>query len=712
MTNSPASGCADGGFGEVRRVNTVCRYALLSLLLLSLVVPAVVQLFPPPSEHASFGRLPHDFIPRRGQGVLQPIPLPAPTGLASYGSSSSNLTTNGVMGSATFDSLNLGEDVIPPPYASNYTYIGTGYGSLQENAVVWIPGHGEYWTQNVIFIASNSTMSPQVELINNIWNFSSPTANMSSAYVHGNGQVASPGFYYYIDPVVYNLTFPFTINLSMQLSNASTGAVEVSFGYSIRSGNGSVYSGVYDSVVLFPSLHNTRAFYQIGSDAPIGLPSDLEYVLGGPGGGSFAVVGGISGFISLYYERSGSFVPVPDAYSYGSDTAETVYFVTVNRNLENPNEPQGVLSSGNLNSYKLWPITPVLEVFTSIGFSQLAVSGYLLYQAGTGSPLAPLPAQALTLELQGSGGAPTANVSVFTSSSGSFSASIPVSNVAISNLVVWYPGSAAISPTYSVAPLKVYSVNLKGVGSYPINIDGVSVNLDNGTKYIVAPRGTQVNITIPEQTQPTPNQRDRVAVFLNGALVRNQTFTLPSTSANITILGVSQYLVSVVERTPTGLLNQSLWYNATSTISLSTQEYLYTNSTSRYAFEGWMVNGEHVNSTSLTLNVSSPLTVEGLYAEQDLIEISTPLSNTTVWAGVGEPYSLSAPPSYGNFLVGYHFKGWSGTLTSSANNLTFTVIRPVSLVAVYSPSYIGAVALAIVLFFVGLGVGLAVRRRV
>jgi hypothetical protein len=84
------------------------RRVLLVLLFLLFITPFAGFLSPPlPLVHASFKSLPHDFIPRRGSsGALQPIPLAAPTGLASYGSKG-NLTTDAVKGSLTFDSLNL-----------------------------------------------------------------------------------------------------------------------------------------------------------------------------------------------------------------------------------------------------------------------------------------------------------------------------------------------------------------------------------------------------------------------------------------------------------------------------------------------------------------------------------------------------------------------------------------------------------------------------
>jgi hypothetical protein len=606
-------------------------------------------------------------------------------------------------------------DVIPPPYASNYTFIGAGYASLQLNAVLWVPGHGVYWTQNVIFIASNSTMKPQVELVDNIWNFSSPTALMGARYVRGNGTVAPPSFYYYVDPVVYNLTFPFTINLSMRLSSTGGGAVDVLFLYSIRSGNGSVYPGTYDSAVLFPKLSPTLSYYQIGSYTPFGIPSHLEYVLGGPGGGSLAVVQRISGSASLYYERGGVFVPVPDAYSYGSDTAETVYFVTVTRNLDNPQVPQGVLSSGNLNSYKLWPVSPILEVSTTSGISRLLVSGYLIYPSGTGSSYSPLSAQALTLKLVDVEGAPSTtlvNLTVVTSSSGGFTAALPVNSSAADQLIVYYGGGAAFDPTFSATPLTVHSLSVRGVDSYTISVDGVSVALKCGSmEYVPTPRGTQLTLTIPNETQVTTSQRELAAVYVNNAPLSGQTVTLSSaTPVNVTIVGTVQYLVNITQRTPTGVMSQSAWYNAGSAIPLTSLQYISVNSTSRYAFQGYLVNGRLVNSTSLVLNDSSPLTVNSLYLEQDYITFSSPLANVSAWVALGEEYSLSAPASYGNLLVSYHFKQWSGTFSGSANPLTFVVSKPVSEVAVYTPTYTGVIALFIIVFLLGLGIGLLRKR--
>lgn len=689
---------------------------LLAGLVLSLFLPVAVALVPAPAVRAAFSTLPHAFLPRKPtSGTLQPFPLSAPTGLASYGTGG-NLSTDAVKGSITFNSLNFGVDYIPPPYASTYTYIGTGYGSLQENAVLWIPGHGVYWTQNVLFIASNTTMKPQVELINNIWNFTSATGVMHAGYAKGNGTVASPGFYYYLDPVVYNLTFPFTINLSMELVSTSAGAARVAFLYSISSGTGQIYSGVYDSVVLFPGQASTGAHYQIGSYAPIGLPSDLEYVLGGPGGGSFAVVRGISGSVSLYYARGGVFRPVPDAYSYGSDTAETVYFVTVERDFSTPSEPEGTLSYGNINTYQLWPVTPLLEVSLETGVSELTATGYLIYPSGTGSSYAPVQGRMLTFKLgEGAGSSLTstsANMTTVTSGTGSFSVTLPVDGTGVNELVVTYAGGAAFNPAYSITELEAYSITLRGLSEYTVGLNGVPVSLPGGaTVYLAAPTGTLLSLTVPNLTQIASGERELASVTLNGMTTQGENVTLSGGKpVNVTISGTLQYLVDTVGRTPSGVTNESVWYDAGSALSLSAQEYIPTNSSSRYAFQGWMLNGNLVNSTSVVLSVHSPLVATSVYQEQDLVTVSSPLANTSVWAPVGSLYTLSAPSSYGNFLVSYGFKGWTGTYTGSENPLTFVVTRPVSVSAVYTANYTGAIVLLVFLFLVGLGAGFLLRR--
>jgi len=691
-------------------------YVVLAGLILSLFPSGIAGPVHVPGVHASFATLPHDFLPRKpSNGTLQPFPLSAPTGLASYGSGG-NLSTDAVKGSVTFDSLNLGVDYIPPPYASTYTYLATGYSSQQLNAVLWIPGHGVYWTQNVVMIASNSTMSPEVELIDNIWNFTSVTGVMHGGYVRGNGTVASPGFYYYLDPVVYNLTFPFTVNLSMHLVSTNAGAVRVTFLYSIESGNGAVYSGVYDSVLLFPGSANAQAYYQIGSYAPLGLPSDLEYVLGGPGGGSFAVVRGISGSLSLYYASNGVFRPVPDAYSYGSDTAETVYFVTVGRDFSNPQDPQGSLGYGNLNTYQLWPITPLLEVSLETGISEMSVTGYLTYPSGPGSSYSAVQGQTVALRLgEGAGSSLTstsANATAITSRAGAFTVTLPVDGTSSNELVVTYAGDTEFNPSYFVIQLAVSSLALRGLSSYTVDLNGVSVSLPGADSvYLATPLGSRISLTVPNLTQVAPGERELASVTVNGAAVSGQTVTLSgSLSANVTISGTLQYLVDTLERSAGGVVNDSRWYDAGSPLSLSAQEYIWTNSTSRYAFAGWTVDGNLVNSTSILLSVASPLVVSSVYLKQDLVRATSPLSNTSAWATVGEQYTLSAPPSFGNFLVSYGFRGWTGTYKDSANPLTFVVTRPVLVTAQYSVSYTGALLLLVVLFATGVGVGFLLRR--
>ncbi|PSO02281.1 hypothetical protein B9Q04_20360, partial [Candidatus Marsarchaeota G2 archaeon BE_D] len=118
------------------------------------------------------------------------------------------------------------------------------------------------------------------------------------------------------------------------------------------------------------------------------------------------------------------------------------------------------------------------------------------------------------------------NVSVVTSASGSFSATIPVGGVGADQLVVWYNGGVAFNPTYSVTQLEVYPVSLKGVGSYTVGVNGVGVNLSVGTHYIVAPRGAQVTLTVANQTGLGAYQRVLASVFVNGVEVHNETVSL------------------------------------------------------------------------------------------------------------------------------------------------------------------------------------------
>ena len=261
------------------------------------------------------------------------ISSPAPMGVADYGLMNQsgsvvtyNYTTSSFMASINlnnFSDFNLGDNA---PQSV----------SMQLNSVlnnVALLGNDSYnmWTQNVIFLSPRTNT---IEFLDNVWNFSSPTALMnpstilySSAVASGHGQNT---YYHYGYSAVYNITFPLNINVYLNSTLVNNNSA-VFFNYSVPQDH---LSGTYDEVI-FNSTYGQSSSYSAPDPhyfvsgtqvTPTGfIPYDAEIMIGGPGGGSTADISQINGTMNLEYMNAttSSYHNVRAAYDIGSQTGET-----------------------------------------------------------------------------------------------------------------------------------------------------------------------------------------------------------------------------------------------------------------------------------------------------------------------------------------------------------------------------------------------------
>ena len=308
---------------------------------------------------------------------------PAPMGIGSYGvlNKSGSLTpynysTTSFEGSVNITNaseLNLG---IASP---------TSYG-IQLNAVLnnvtlfGVKGY-QYWTQNVVaYTGSNHTLT----FIDNIWNFTSPNAviNGSEFYSH-NGTVVPGAFYYTVGPTI-SVSFPFTLNLYLN-STDSGNRNTVFFNYSLNSG-GQQMSGSYDEVQFNSTHQGTAAIvkpanFEVSGNTLTGtgfIPMDAEMIIGGPGGGSSAVLQNINATMNLdYLDSSGLYSPVASAYSAGSETGETSSGIS-----ESYTGTTAHLTSGPTFVTPLWGISGT-QVYRTLSGSVAPSNSFVFINNGT-----------------------------------------------------------------------------------------------------------------------------------------------------------------------------------------------------------------------------------------------------------------------------------------------------------------------------------------
>ncbi|MEM0157279.1 MAG: thermopsin [Thermoplasmataceae archaeon] len=258
---------------------------------------------------------------------------PAPMGLASYGlmNSSGKLlpytySTSSFQGTINISSVSefyMGSDA-PHSFSiqlnsvlNNVTLFGnTGY---------------QYWTQNVV---DYSSMTGQLTFVDNIWNFTSPSAVINGNEFYSHGGTVVPGVYYYdIGPTLHILP-PFNLSLYLNtttIDNRNTVFFNYSISGRLENGTSIDKSGSYDQVEFNSTSPVSGPVppsqFQVSGSQLTGtgfIPMDAEFIIGGPGGGSTADFYNFSGSMALHYlDRSGRVVSVGSAYNAGSETGET-----------------------------------------------------------------------------------------------------------------------------------------------------------------------------------------------------------------------------------------------------------------------------------------------------------------------------------------------------------------------------------------------------
>ncbi len=268
------------------------------------------------------------------QGAINPLEIhdsePAPMGIADYGITSPGAGAYTYSTEAVRGVISLLSDV--ETYNSSVYWGPTELGFQLNSEIYFETSSGSsftYWTQDVILY--NSTTDQIVQIIDNVWNQSSTSAEMSNQTIQGNGSVSSGSsgdWYAYgtssSDPGGEGQTWQAggSVVLEMDAFETDTGAPGVAFLY-----NDGYGAYAYD-VVDFPWATQLSAFYGFvvsGSMIdPWGSPYDLELIMGGPGSGSqtYQEAGNVK--LQLLEWNGENFESPTNAFNFGSETAEGV----------------------------------------------------------------------------------------------------------------------------------------------------------------------------------------------------------------------------------------------------------------------------------------------------------------------------------------------------------------------------------------------------
>lgn len=268
-------------------------------------------------------------------GYLQ---SPAPFGIGAYGIKNVSGTLVPYSYSTSGFSTTLNITSLAPFDVNSYdpNAVSIQLNTVLANTTILGVGGYTYWTQNVLFY---DNYAHYFEMVDNIWNFSSPTAAMPPGTIasHTAFQEPYPSAYIGVGPIISNVSAPFVATLSLE-SALIGGYDTVFFNYSLTFTNTSTHlkttvGGVFDEVQfntptgVLGYVSPPAPLFRVdgGNVTPTGyIPYDAEVGIIGPGGGSNINIQSINGTMQLLYKNAtGKYVNVPSAYDIGSETGET-----------------------------------------------------------------------------------------------------------------------------------------------------------------------------------------------------------------------------------------------------------------------------------------------------------------------------------------------------------------------------------------------------
>jgi len=245
---------------------------------------------------------------------------PAPMGIADYGVSPSGSfirETTQWLGAININSLSA---------TSNASWAPNSV-SFQLNVVLNYEYDGNTYALWVQDVADFNAQTDEIYIVDNIWNFTAPYANITG--VSGNGVISTDQnnqTYYWYSPSntpgsYVTLTLPATVYLLVNVTTNNQGQPMIYFWY--NDGYGWVE---YDIVTVTNVVGASNVYFLVDgyTYTPAGYYYDAELIMGGPGNGTSAYINYGSVYFQLFYWNGYNFQEVRNAYNFGSDTAETV----------------------------------------------------------------------------------------------------------------------------------------------------------------------------------------------------------------------------------------------------------------------------------------------------------------------------------------------------------------------------------------------------
>jgi len=325
---------------------------------------------------------------------------PAPMGIADYGIGANN--TPYAYGSSSFMGV---------VHINSLETYNASLGSLKNSMTFQLnvnlvidngKGMYVYWVQNMALI---DTVTGSISFVDNIWNMSSARGNIYNSTLSGNGSIANnSGRLFYFDwanPALLgnniSLSYPLDLYFATNISLNSQRLPEISLSY--NDGFGWIQ---YDSpVFVFATNLTSYPFFMVNgyNYEPTGYTFyDSELVMGGPGSGTNTLSTDTNVNLRLQFWNGHNYQIVPDAFNFGSNTAEGISNITsIGNHYDYNGSVESIISDGNgtlgqiYNSEDVGTINIHISPYLAKGIIFINNSRYQFVGSEASITLAPSP---------------------------------------------------------------------------------------------------------------------------------------------------------------------------------------------------------------------------------------------------------------------------------------------------------------------------------
>jgi len=523
----------------------------------------------------------------------------------------------------------------------------TAVNSLSINlvGVLETPPSHYYMLEESLVLNQTTSNEYNYELTDELVNLSSASQTLSSNYVSGYGAIHNTPkgqIYSYTLKAETPISTPFEYTPSITVTHTPT-TTQIGFYVNLKTltPTATLYATRLDLLTISGSSQENPTI-TVGGSNQVGA-NLLELVLSNTTDRPITL-SAIDGYLQLFYQKSGSLRPIPEAVSKGSYLQTEINGVDVYP-IYSQTTPLALLSSTLTNFDVLWPLNHT-TITLSVEKEVLLQINHTSTNLGAGTYLIPQYTHGEYIEnIVTLTHTNTTNVSVKLSapeyiqpqedSRGVFTGwnNTYKSYTLQLNLTRTTTISVAYRPQYLIEEVYIDQYNSSVLGT-----QGEWVNAYTTTTIRLPPA-----IYVGHYTRYIYSSAELNGQTLNATLI-NVTVNTP-----LKIVGLykEQFLISFEGQHQEYFKELDEWADAFSQINLSLPEYIRDGPYARLAFENYTLTNKTYPTPQLSILLLSPVNITLNYTQQYQVNFTGPYSeyfyNLSKWYNQGQNYSIKIP---------------------------------------------------------------------